>query len=353
MKIIILAGGAGKRLWPISRTKNPKQLQPFFAEKTLLRTTVSRMLKGFKKEDIYISTGRVSQALIKKDLGKILPNNHYFIEPLKRDTAGAIGLAAYLIAKENPDAIIATVNSDHYIKNIPEYLRVMKVAEKAVAKHPDHLLLVGIKPTYPETGYGYIKLNRVLEKQGRDEIFSVSAFKEKPDLKTAQKYLKSKSYLWNPAFFVFKASTMIKLFEKHLPHEHKILSSIQKDPKKLNALFPELAKISIDYGIIEKAEKMLCLPAKFDWADVGHFRTVKEIFSFSEKENLVRGNYLTLDGTGNLIYGPKDKLITTIGVNNTIVVDTGDVILVCDLSRAQDVKKLVEEIEKRRLEKFL
>jgi len=353
MKIVILAGGSGKRLWPISRVTNPKQFQPLFGDKTLLQETYLRVVKGFKTKDIYISTGHDQLPAVKKDLAGKISANHFFVEPIKRDTSGAIGLASALIAHDDPNAIIATVNSDQYVKNVSEYTKVMKAAEQTIKKYPDHLLLIGVNPTYPETGYGYIKLKKAIDKVSNYEIFSVAEFKEKPNLKVAQKYLRSKSYLWNPAFFVFRVSTMLELYKKHLPADYKILSSIKNNPKVLNREFPKLTKISIDYGIIERAEKKLCLPAKFDWVDVGHFRTVKEIFSKSSNDNLVKGSYMTLDGTGNLIYGQPNKLIATIGIKNSIVVDTGDVVLVCDLARAQDIKKLVEEVERQRQDKFL
>jgi len=353
MKILILAGGTGTRLWPVSRKKDPKQIQPFLGSETLLKSTVNRMLKSFKKEDIFLSINQTQSKLIQKDLGNLILKDHYITEPEKRDTAAAIGFATMMISKKNPGVIIATVNSDHYLKNPQEYLRILRQAEKAVSKYPDHLVLIGLKPTSPETGYGYIKLNKIFDSFGKDKIYKVDSFKEKPDLKTAKKYLSNGSYLWNPAYFVFKAETMLDLFKKYLPNHYEILMKIKSRPLDFKKYFKQMEKISIDYGIMERAKKMLCLPAKFDWADVGHFKTIHETLRKYPKDNVVKGEVLALDSQSNLLYNYTDKLLVVMGLENMIVVETKDALLVCPQDKAQDVKKIVEELKKRQMLKYL
>ncbi|MFA6304971.1 MAG: sugar phosphate nucleotidyltransferase [Patescibacteria group bacterium] len=353
MKILILAGGTGTRLWPVSRKKDPKQVQHFLGNQTLLKSTVKRMLSGFKKEDLFLSTNQSQLKLIKKDLGDLILKDHYLVEPEKRDTAAAIGFAVMLIAQKNPGATVATVWADHHLKNSAEYLRVLKQAEKTVDKYPDHLVLIGLKPTYPETGYGYIKLNKIFDSLDKDKIYLVDSFKEKPDLKTAKKYLSNGTYLWNPGYFVFKASTMLELFNKYLPSHYRLIEKIKNQPTQIKKYFGQMKKISIDYGIMERATKMLCLPASFDWVDVGHWRTIKDTLAKKSLDNVLMGNNIILQSGNNLVYNFSNKLITGIGLQDMIIVATNDALLVCPKSRAQDVKKIVEELEKKKMEKYL
>lgn len=354
MKILILAGGSGTRLWPVSRKKTPKQTKPLIGKDSLLKTTLKRIKRGFSAADIILAVNQEQAAQIKKDIAFLVLKKNYIIEPVKRDTAAAIGLACALLSKKNPKEIVVTINSDHYIKNVKQYLRVLKLAETVVKKYPNHVLLIGIKPTYPEIGYGYIKLKKPIDKIGRDKIYQADCFKEKPDFKTAKKYLASQNYLWNPACFVFQIETMLRLFKKHLPGQYKILMKIKEQPKLLKSEFKKIKPISIDYGIMEKIEKMLCLPSPdFGWADIGHFTSIYKTLARKNSDNLVIGKYLGLNSSSNLVYNYSDKLIATIGVKNFIIVETEDALLICPKDKAQSVKKLVEEMEKKKLYKYL
>lgn len=352
MKILILAGGKGTRLWPVSRESSPKQSQPLFGEQTLLQNTYQRICKGFKENDIFISTSQQQLPHIKKQLPQV-KQSQLIVEPVAKNTAAAIGLASALLSRSNPQEIIATVNSDHFIKDIKEYLRVIKLAGKIVKEYPDHLVLIGLNPTYPETGYGYIKLNKELSAVGKDKIFTVDSFKEKPDLKTAKRYLRHWAYLWNPAYFVFRASAMLDLFKDYLPGQYRILMKIKNSPAVLKSEFLRIKPISIDYGIMEKTKKLLCLPASFAWADIGHWRNVQEILSTGPDSNVVKGRHVHLDSHGNLIYSFSNKLVATIGISNSIIVETNDAILICPKDRAQDVKNLVALLKKQGLTSYL
>jgi len=352
MKIVILAGGSGTRLWPLSRKKFPKQAQLLFGHKTLLQITYSRIKRGFNAADIFISTRINFVKEVKRQLPK-LKNSQLIIEPVGRETAAAIGLAAVTIGRKNFKEIIAIINSDHFIKNEKEFLRFIKLAGQSAQNNPDKIILLGINPTYPETGYGYIKLGQQVGLIAKEKIFQVDNFIEKPDLNTAKKYLRDWSYLWNPAYFVFRADNLMQLYKKYLPSQYKFLIKIKNNPGKLKTEFPKIKPISIDYGIMERTKKLLCMPTNFGWTDIGHWRTIQELLSKNKSDNVVKGRHIHLDSTGNLVYSYSNKLIATLGVKNFIIIETKDAILVCPKNRAQDVKKIVQQIEKQGLVNYL
>lgn len=358
MKVIILAGGGGTRLWPVSRKHKPKQIQPFIGNKTLLQKTFERVRKGFTLSDILVSTNVKHYSLIHHQIPS-LPKNNYILEPEKKDTAAAIGLVAAYLAKKNPHEVMFMANADHYIKNVKEYLRVAKLAEKVAKENPSFTVLLGIKPTYPETGLGYIKINKLFKQFGNDEVFQAERFIEKPDLETAKQYFKSWDYLWNPAMFCWRVDNLLNLFKKFLPQHYKILMKIQNamDTRQASSVlkkeFKKIKQISIDYGIMEKSRKMLVIPADFDWVDVGHWRTVKDVLAKNLDDNVIKGKYIGHDSQGNLIYSYTGKLIATCGVKNMIIIEAEDAILVCPKDKAQDVKKIVEMLEKKGLKKYL
>ncbi len=360
MYLVILAGGHGTRLWPISRKNTPKQSECFFDKKTLLQITYERALKGFKKEDIFISCGKSQFSLLSKQLKNVKKEN-FIIEPEARGTAMAIGFACVRLLKKDKDAIIAIANSDHFIKEEKEYIRILRLADGVIKKNPNKLMLVGIKPQYPETGYGYIELGKLFSKIKNDSIYNIARFKEKPDLKTAKKYISSGKFYWNPAWFVFRAKTMIDLFEKYLPNHFKALDEIYKHlaKKDLSLIekksFSKVENISIDYGIMEKTRDMFLIPADISWYDVGHFRAVGECFRDKNSVNLEEGKTLVIESYNNLIINKnKDKLLTILGIDNLVVVDTKDALFICPKDRSQDVKKVIEILKKdKKLSKYL
>lgn len=361
MYAILLAGGSGTRLWPISRKSIPKQLQPIIGADTLLRSTWKRLRKGLPASRILVVTGASQAKLIREDLPE-LPADNLLIEPAKRDTAAAIGFGVAVALARDPKATVATINTDSYVKNEKEYWRVIKVAEKA-AKKTSKISLIGVRPSYPETGYGYIKMGsqtlRFKGGKGHDEIFDVEGFREKPDLATAQSYVAQWEYLWNPTLLVAEASILMNAFKTHLPKTWKHLEAIRKawnTPKRAVVIehsFNLIAPISIDYGVLEKEKKMLVVPADFGWADVGHWRAVHDVLANKSTANVARGRVLTVDSEGNLLYSFSGKMIATAGLKDMIVVETEDAIMVCPKSRAQDVKKIVEALERKKMKKYL
>ncbi|HTK60219.1 MAG TPA: sugar phosphate nucleotidyltransferase [Candidatus Baltobacteraceae bacterium] len=351
MYAILLAGGSGTRLWPVSRKSVPKQLQPILGADTLLRSTWKRLRKGLPASRILVVTGASQAELIRQDLPE-LPTDNLLVEPMKRDTAAAIGFGVATALARDSGATIATINSDADVKDEKEFWRVLKVAEKA-AKKSGRIALVGVRPSYPETGYGYIKMGsqamRFKRAKGHDEIFDVEGFREKPDLETAKAYVAQWEYLWNPTLIVAEAKTLMGAFKAHLPKTWKILSSL----RTLERNFAKIEPISIDYGVLEKEKRMLVVPADFGWADVGHWRAVHDVLAKRPGANVTRGRNLTVDSEGNLLYSFTGKLIAAAGLKDMILIETEDVILACPKSRAQDVKKLVEEIERKKMKKYL
>src|SRR3989339_905175 len=279
MKLVILAGGSGTRLWPVSRKNTPKQTKPIIADKTLLVSTYDRLISGFRKSDIYIATNRSQIDIISKQLPRFLSKN-YIIEPDKKDTAAAIGFAAATLHKKNSKEIMISINSDHYIKNEKDYIRTIKLVEKAINK-------------------------------------------------------------------------------KHLAKMYKIFKNIEKNNEKEggeknNAKeIKKIEPISMDYGIIEKTKDLLVIPADFGWADVGNWRTVKDILSKSKRGSITKGMVLNIEGSDNLVYNYSDKLITMVGVRGMVVIETEDSLLLCPKEKAQDVKKIVDKLKIKKLDKYL
>ncbi|MFH1366452.1 MAG: sugar phosphate nucleotidyltransferase [Patescibacteria group bacterium] len=366
MKVIILAGGGGTRLWPLSREKAPKQTQKIFGKQTLLKKTFNRLRKGFALRDIYVSCGEKHLKAFKKDLPK-LPQRNFILEPFARNTAAAIGLAAVTIHKKYPEEIIIMANADHFIDNEKEYLRTVRVGGRIIRENPGYTGVLGTNPTYPETGLGYIEMGEQKFKIGKDRIFTGRRFIEKPDLKTAEKYLKKWNYLWNPAYFIWQVDHLLDLFKKYLPAHYRILKKIEKsigtkeekkvkyrEFKKIKTTLPSGKAASIDYGIMEKiGGKMLVIPGQFSFTDVGHWRSVKEILSETAEDNVILGEHIGHQTKGCLIYNLSKKLVATAGVENMIVVNTKDALLICPRAKAQEVKNIVEMLKKKKKGKYL
>lgn len=347
MYAILLAGGSGTRLWPVSRKGVPKQLQPILGSDTLLRSTWKRLRKGLPASRILVVTGAAQAEMLRRDLPELPPEN-LLVEPAKRDTAAAVGFGAAVALERDPRATVVTVNSDANVKDEAEFWRVLRVAEKA-AKKAKRLVLVGVRPSYPETGYGYIKMGPQALRLGRDEVFAVEGFREKPDLETAKAYVAQWEYLWNPTLLVAEAAVLMRAFRTHLPKTWKILSSSKARLRDFERIEP----ISIDYGVLEKERRMLVLPADFGWSDVGHWRAVHDVLAKRPAANVTRGKHVAIASEGNLLYSFTGKMIAVAGLTDTVVIETEDVVLVCPKDRAQEVKRLVEALARKKMTKYL
>ncbi len=340
-----MAGGRGERFWPKSRKSLPKQFLSLTDDGvTMIQHTVRRILPLVEMEDIYIVTNRDYKELARKQLPG-LPEENILCEPVGRNTAPCVGLAAAHIGKKYEDALMIVLPSDHLIKYNSMFVGVLKDA-CAVAEKGDNLTTIGITPNYPETGYGYIKFDPD-ENEGR--AYGVECFVEKPNLKTAKEYLADESYLWNSGMFVWKISTIMKNIEKFMPETYEGLKKIraaigtEEQETVLETEFEKMKSESVDYGIMEKAENIYVLPGTFGWDDVGSWLAVGRIRSTNEFGNAVQGNVITVETKNSIIEG-SDKLIAAVGLQDMIVVDTEDALLICDKDHAGDIKKVLENL---------
>lgn len=350
---VILAGGAGTRLWPVSRRRTPKQVQPFLDRDTLLQKTVARVRQSFPDRQIIIATSVDMASVVRQQLPKALRQS-LIIEPYRRDTAAAIGLAAAILYRRDKEAAFITINSDHYIPDEVAYGRTIKTVARIIKQYPDHTIIVGVKPTYPETDYGYIQLGKLI----RSGVFAVKRYVEKPDLATARRYVNSKQYLWNPALFCWRVDNLLKLFAQYLPKHSAAMTKIVTAPAaKLSATIKNnlrrLSAISIDYGLMEKLQRqLLVIPATFRFTDIGHWETLRSVLA-DEHGNVMKGKTITHDSTGNLIYNFTDRLIAAAGLHNTIVVQTDDATFICPRHRSGDAKQIVKLLAQKRLWRYL
>jgi len=354
MYAVIMAGGGGTRLWPKSRLKKPKQLQALISEESMLKNTINRLLPILPKEKIYIATNTAQIKAIKNEIkGRI----NFIREPFMRNTGPCIGLAALMMKEQNEPT--AFLPSDHYISDEKEFRRVLKNGAE-VAKM-DYLVTLGIRPTDPDTGLGYIKIEqRLKSKEQREQragidypVYRVEKFIEKPDLETAKKFQKSGNYLWNAGIFIAKPKIILSLFKKHAPTIYKRLKNIAKNPNSLKDEYEKMPNISFDYAIAEKTNNVAVIPSEFGWSDVGNWAKLLEKLSQGPEENVVVGcEHYGVDTKGCLIHGT-ERLVATIGLKDIIVVDTPDAVLVCHKDRAQEVKKIVEKLQKEKKEHYL
>jgi len=357
---VILAGGTGTRLWPLSRASRPKQLQPVLGHTTLIEQVLKALRTKLPVSSIYVSTTEASAPGIRKAL-KAVPASNFIIEPFRRDTAPAVGYAAAVLKHRDPEAIMLTVNADSWIGDPAAFHKALEFARSIVFNEPEQMVFVGVNPGYPETGYGYIEIGLPALKYGSLEAFSVLSFKEKPSLAVAKRYLGSWRYLWNPTLITVKAETLMALYDRHLPKVGRELRKIEralrarKGKAAVRRAFAAMPSISVDYGILEKVDRkhMLVIPADFGWADVGSFRTVHEIRSGWSRGNVVKGEEVSVDAENNLIFPERKKLVALIGVKNLIMVETEDALLLCHKERTQEVKHVVETLKLKGLKKYL
>ncbi len=351
---LIMAGGRGERFWPKSRKSLPKQFLSLTDDgRTMIQLTVERIRPLIDLEDIYISTNRAYRGLVMEQLPGIPPEN-ILCEPVGRNTAPCIGLGAVHIAKKYEDAVMMVLPSDHLIKYNQMFLNALKDG-CSIAEKGKNLVTIGITPDYPETGYGYIKF---LPQQADGNAYAVDRFVEKPDMETAKEYLESEEYLWNSGMFIWKVSTILDNMKSMLPDLHQGLFNIaeaigtDKQEMVLEKVFPELESVSIDYGVMEKAENIFILPGVFGWDDVGSWLAVERIQKSNESGNVVTGNIITINSKNNIIQGGK-KLIAAVGLENLIIVDTEDATLICDKGSTPDIKLVLENLKICNREEYL
>jgi mannose-1-phosphate guanylyltransferase len=345
---VIMAGGIGSRFWPISRTNNPKQFLDILGTgKTLIQMTYDRLRHLFDTDKIYVVTNQDYLELVKGQLPEVLHDN-ILLEPALKNTAPCIAYSVYKIFAKHPNANIAVLPSDHLITDEHEFLKRIQESLDFVTQN-DAIVTLGIKPTRPDAGYGYIQY--FTEEQSQN-IYRVKTFTEKPTIEIAETFLQSGDFLWNAGIFVSSAKSWISAFEKHLPEIHELFKSGTKfyytpmEDDYISRSYPLCTVISIDYGIIEKARNVYVMPSSFGWSDLGTWRSVKDLVPASEEGNVVIGkNVINRDTQNCLVYNSTKGVIVLEGVNNLLVVESQDAILICNLEHEQEVRLIVSDIK--------
>jgi len=350
-----MAGGGGTRFWPLSRKQLPKQFLNLDGKDIMVNETFDRLKGLIEPENIFIVTNKAHAKITEEYMQGRIKKDHILAEPAARNTAACIGYAAMEIVRKYGDGVMCVLASDHFIKDEETYRTVMANAVKTV-EETDGLVTIGIRPTFPSTGYGYIKSTEV-NKEGC-LYRKVLEFVEKPDLETAKAYLADGGFAWNSGMFVWKASTILKYFEKLLPDIYECLVKIgdamntPDEAKVINEVYPVIPKISVDYGIMERADNVYMLEGDFGWNDIGSFDTLPILLKADEFGNVSNGKTSLLDTKDCVCYS-KDRLIAAIGVENLVIVETPDVVMVCPKDRVQEVKKIVETLDSQGLTEYL
>jgi mannose-1-phosphate guanylyltransferase len=351
---VIMAGGGGTRLWPLSRQERPKQMLPLISSQSLFQEAVRRLNGLFPPERIFVVTTAKMAEEFQLQCPEIPPTN-YLLEPQPRGTASVVGLASVVLQTIDPQAVIATLTSDHYIGNIELYWQLLRSSLEVARQN--YLVTLGITPTFPATGYGYIQYGVNIGNFKGMSAFEVKRFKEKPDLDTARQMLASGSYAWNSGMFVWQAQSILNEFQRQMPTLYSQLQTIAKawDSEQrqnvMDKIWPQIETNTIDYGIMEGANQVAVIPAAgLQWNDVGSWESLFEILPGDEAGNLFLPNQsvssLMLDTKNTLIQSEvQERLIVTIGVEDLVIVDTGDVLLVCKKDHAQKVRQAVDQLK--------
>jgi mannose-1-phosphate guanylyltransferase len=334
---VILAGGSGSRFWPQSRRNKPKQLINIYDKNTMIRHTVDRLKSMASVNNIMVVASAQLTKLIRKEIPEI-PTENFIVEPSGKNTAPAIGLVAQHIFKKDNDALMGVYPADHLILEDNLFADAIHQAEK-IANNGNHIVTVGISPTYPATGYGYIKH---LPKE--NDSYRVEQFVEKPNKETATQYLGEQNYLWNGGIFVWKAGTILSEIKTHLPNLHNSLHEIAKNPEHLSSIWDTIVPESIDYGILEKSASIYVIPAKFTWSDLGSWKSLFDISTKNEDGNVIKGDTITINTSNSLVVSP-NRLTALIGVKNLAVINIDNTTLIIPIEKAERVKEIVEMLQ--------
>ena len=357
---VIMAGGIGARFWPMSRTAHPKQFIYILGTgTTLIQQTFNRFLHVCPKENIYIVTNEIYRDLVMEQLPG-LSEEQVLCEPARRNTAPCIAYAAYKISMKNQQANIVVAPSDHLILKEDAFVKQIQTAFKITAKN-NWLLTLGIKPSRPDTGYGYIRFYKDPPGKGEDEeIRKVRTFTEKPELKKAKTFLESGDYLWNSGIFIWSLNSILDAFKQHLPEVDNIFKEgigkygTRKEPAFIQKAYNVCESISIDYGVMEKAENVYVLPSEFGWSDLGTYGSLFDLRTKNDAHNAITGNnVMTYDTNNCIIHMPKDKLVVLQGLKNYIVVEDDGILLVCRKKEEQQIRRIVNDVNMKKGEQFV
>ena len=360
---VIMAGGGGTRFWPWSREKRPKQILPILSDRSMIWETVERVRPLLPRENIFVVTAQSQIAELRKEI-PLIPAENLLAEPRGRNTAPCISLAAIHILKRNPQGVMVVLPADHYIGNRRGFLTSLRTAV-AFARKQNYLVTLGIPPTEPETGYGYIEKGEIIEKMGGVPVYKTESFREKPTRAKAAAYLRTGKFLWNSGIFIWRADVFWSAVKKFLPALHAEMSRLAKmlgapqEKRTLQMIYSRCPTVSVDYGILEKENNVALIEAQFSWNDVGSWSALKK-FLPQDKDGNARiighrtgkGRILFLDSS-NCLVRSEEKLIAVIGLDNLVVVEAGNALLVCPRDRSQDVRKVLQELQNRGWKEYL
>lgn len=362
MNVVIMAGGGGTRLWPVSREKFPKQFAPLVGKKTLLQLAFERARAVTKdRKNIVVTTRRDLASEVSRQLPQ-LPRSQVLIESVKRDTAPSVGMAAaYFAARGKRDEALVQMPSDHVFQNEALYRMALRAQGSLLREHADRTVLLGAEPTYPETGYGYIERGARVGRTLGVPVYAVRRFAEKPKLPVAKRYVRSGRYLWNMGIYGWTVGSLLQMFHRYEPTIARRLDRLEAlfarraSQRLLDRVYQGMPSISVDFAITERQRpsSLLVLPGAYGWSDVGHWASLAEMVGGRSGEEIKRGSVVQIKSTGNFVYSDSPAVLGVVGVHNLIVVTTPDAILVCDKNNAQDVKALVSELKRLGHDPFL
>lgn len=349
---VVFAGGVGTRMWPLSRVESPKQFEKMVGSKSTLQLTVGRLRPEVTWSDIYISTGGDYASLVRKQLPRI-PKVNIVGEPKMRDVAGAVGLMSAIIAKKDGTRPMAILWSDHIMKRVDQFKKVLSVGSEYIKQNPQRILFLGHKPRFANQNLGWIQMGQAVDQLDGFKIFEFKSWKYRPDEELAKKFFKNKNYAWNPGYFITTPNFILAQYQRFMPQMYKKIIELQQAhgtsqyQAKLNKIYPTFEKISFDDAILEKLEpeKAVVISVEFGWSDMGTWVALKEALQKSDQDNVTKGKTFVYQCEDSLVYNYSKQLLTTIDLKGMVIVNTEDVLLVCPKESMKNIKKVVNRFK--------